>query len=137
MTFDVSTVWKGPVQKQIVVETSVTGGSCGWHGQSDVEYVIFAETGPNGKLRTSSCSGNEVLAQSAAPSELGRGTAPSSTATVESKTTIAPKTQLKTPSDSRVHSPTTATTTLPKEKTSFIAWLRAKIQVIFSSWFAM
>jgi len=165
MVFEVSEIWKGPTQRYITVESSTAGGSCGWSAQKGVEYVIYANAKQDGKFTTSSCSGNEVLAQSTIRSELGNGTIPSAS-TVPSRTEVenvvrtveaasnassslkpsAEAANTKTePAVQKV--PTSVSkkneTTMPPATAAtetqkgepFISWLFSEIRSLFSRWF--
>lgn len=75
VTFQVSEVWKGPVEDTIVVTTGMGGGDCGSGFVMDEEYLVFAYgTGPYG---TSMCSRTALLSAATEDlEELGEGEIP-------------------------------------------------------------
>lgn len=59
VTFDVSTTWKGPQHKTLVIKTAAQGASCGYPFKEGNEYLVYAneEYGvENGKLTANLCS---------------------------------------------------------------------------------
>jgi hypothetical protein len=75
VTFQVYTVWKGPVHDTLVVTTARGGASCGYPFSRDSEYLVYArgtesflETGICSRTRLLSAAGEDLVA-------LGRGTA--------------------------------------------------------------
>ncbi len=76
--FEVSTVWKGDVARDMEVVTQPTGGACGYPFEVDVSYVVYASGSAAGDdLSASICSRTGPLAQAGEDlSALGRGYAP-------------------------------------------------------------
>jgi len=55
VTFQVSKVWKGPVQKEIQVKTAVGGATCGYYFEEGKEYLVYANE-YEGSLHSGLCS---------------------------------------------------------------------------------
>jgi len=72
VTFEVDTSWKGVRTKQVVVQTAMSGASCGYESfEVGRKYVVFA-TGPMEQLETGLCTRTAPLESSAAlTAELG------------------------------------------------------------------
>ena len=167
MTFEVSEIWKGPIQNQITVESNMWSASCGWNAEPGVMYVIYANQKDDGKFRTGSCSGNEKLEESTIRTAVGDGTIPPQSVSpsqtppqnvVPSKqppsvvpsavvtnptatnTNAEPKIVTTTSSMSLENKPVTPeiTPTVESQKsTSFISWIVTGIRTFFSIWFTI
>lgn len=81
LRFDVSTVFKGRVYAEQVVQTAIDSAGCGIEAQPGSTWIIFATESSAGtgdhqitRLTTTSCSGN--LPGAVSPLELGRGQPP-------------------------------------------------------------
>lgn len=73
VTFDVSTLWKGPDDKTLVVTTARSVASCGYGFRKDQEYMVYAR-GEEDALRTGICSRTTSLANAQVDLErLGEG----------------------------------------------------------------
>ncbi|BBI34978.1 hypothetical protein KCTCHS21_43770 [Cohnella abietis] len=61
VTFEVQTVWKGQIENKTVVNTAVSGASCGYTGFAlGAEYVVYAY-GNADKLETGMCERTKLL----------------------------------------------------------------------------
>ncbi|MDY6877744.1 MAG: hypothetical protein SWK90_16300 [Chloroflexota bacterium] len=60
VTFQVSTVWKGPVYNTLVVTTARGGASCGYEFKPGQEYLVYAR-GAETALAVSLCSRTRLL----------------------------------------------------------------------------
>ncbi|MGI0082397.1 MAG: hypothetical protein ACREAG_03720 [Nitrosopumilaceae archaeon] len=40
--FDVQRVWKGPIEKTIIVSTAISSASCGYEFQEGETYLVYA-----------------------------------------------------------------------------------------------
>lgn len=56
--FVVAEVFKGPSTGRIAVHTALHSGACGVDFIANVEYLVFASGGPDGRLYTNLCAGN-------------------------------------------------------------------------------
>jgi hypothetical protein len=76
VTFQVYTVWKGPVCGTIIVTTAYSEVSCGYEFQEGEEYLVYAH-GSVDNLEVSLCSRTRLLAGASQElSELGDGLVP-------------------------------------------------------------
>ena len=74
--FEVSKIWKGKLEQQIVVTTSGSSASCGYSFQKGAEYLVYASA-QEAKLQTGLCSGTKPLSQAQADlAVLGTGETP-------------------------------------------------------------
>ena len=74
--FNVDTVWKGTVDKNIDLTTPPTGGSCGFAFVEGEEYIVYAYEGAeqSENLSVSICSRTALLAEAQADIDaLGKG----------------------------------------------------------------
>ncbi len=60
VTFQVYTVWKGPVNQTITITTSRSGASCGYTFEKGGEYLVYAD-GTENSLAVSLCSRTQHL----------------------------------------------------------------------------
>lgn len=80
VTFNVSTVWKGPASRILAVQTASSGASCGYGFVLPEEYLVYAY-GAGDDLEVSLCSRTRPLADAAEDlAELGAGEVPASSA---------------------------------------------------------
>lgn len=76
VTFEVSKVWKGKLEKQQVVLTSGSSASCGYNFEKGKEYLVYAN-GQGTQLQTGLCSGTTLLTNAQRDlAVLGRGKTP-------------------------------------------------------------
>jgi len=61
VTFQIYTVWKGPVHQTIPITTSRSGASCGYTFEMGGEYIVYAN-GTEDSLVVSLCSRTQPLA---------------------------------------------------------------------------
>lgn len=55
-SFTVTSVWKGPVATQTVVQTGVGGGDCGYNFATGQSYLVYADRGAGTRFATGICS---------------------------------------------------------------------------------
>jgi hypothetical protein len=55
VTFQVTRIWKGPLENSLVVETARDSASCGYEFEPARDYLVYAYAGENG-LQVSLCS---------------------------------------------------------------------------------
>lgn len=60
VAFQVSTVWKGPVQNSLVVTTAISGASCGYEFSEGQRYFVYAG-GSENHLRVSLCTRTRLV----------------------------------------------------------------------------
>ena len=60
VTFQVFTVWKGPVNKTITITTARSGASCGYTFEMGAEYLVYAD-GSENSLAVGLCSRTQPL----------------------------------------------------------------------------
>ena len=78
VTFQVGTVWKGPLDETLLASTAAAGASCGFSFQEGHDYIVYAR-GEESDLRVSLCSRTGSLSRAAEDlKQLGEGRAPSS-----------------------------------------------------------
>jgi len=76
VTFDVERSWKGVTEKTVVVETSSSGGLCGYGFKESEKYLVYAHD-VSGSLQTTICSRTVLLANAQEDlGALGSGTVP-------------------------------------------------------------
>ena len=76
---EVSTVWKGDVDRDMYVTTPPTGGSCGFAFEEGREYILYAHDSPydDGGYSVSICSRTALLSEAQADLDaLGEGSPP-------------------------------------------------------------
>ena len=76
---EVSTVWKGDVDRDMHVTTPPTGGSCGFAFEEGREYILYAHDSPydDGGYSVSICSRTALLSEAQADLDaLGEGSPP-------------------------------------------------------------
>lgn len=74
--FEVSKVWKGKVEQQLVVTTPASEASCGYSFQEGEEYLVYAYA-QEAELQTNLCSGTKPLSEAQADlAVLGEGETP-------------------------------------------------------------
>ena len=74
VTFDVERSWKGVTEKTVVVETSSSGGLCGYGFKESEKYLVYAHD-VSGSLQTGICSRTVLLANAQEDLDaLGSGT---------------------------------------------------------------
>lgn len=65
--FEISQIWKGGSESQIIIHTGSGGGDCGYHFEEDKEYLVYAHPstmyGDKELLVTIICDRTNVLAQ--------------------------------------------------------------------------
>jgi hypothetical protein len=74
---EVLDAWKGISAGVVEVWTGTGGGDCGYRFSAGRDHLIFAHGGADGSLTTGSCSGNELLTDTATSTtllQLGPGT---------------------------------------------------------------
>jgi hypothetical protein len=77
--FEVSKVWKGQSNRQLVVMTSGNSASCGYSFQKGQEYLVYASN-QGTQLQTGLCSGTQPLSSARTDlAVLGRGKTPTPT----------------------------------------------------------
>jgi hypothetical protein len=77
--FQVETVWKGDNKTQIIVQTAMSGASCGIHFIKGSKYIVYAQSdeGSDNVLRTNICTRtSQWRADLEDLSVLGEGTSP-------------------------------------------------------------
>ena len=76
--FNVSTVWKGPLNQTIYINSGADGASCGLAFTEGVEYIVYAyHSGRRGGLGTGLCTRTTGLSGAMEDlAGLGQGTAP-------------------------------------------------------------
>jgi hypothetical protein len=76
ITFQVSTVWKGPAYKTLVVQSARDSASCGFPFEPGQEYIVYAR-GSETHLLVSLCSRTQPLADAGEDiGQLGQGITP-------------------------------------------------------------
>jgi len=86
--FDISEIWKGGSQSQIIIHTGGGGGDCGYHFEEGKDYLVYASQstmyGDKAHLVTIICDRTNVLAQAHEDlSKLGEGKAPTEKVNLE------------------------------------------------------
>jgi hypothetical protein len=76
VTFSAVHLYRGEIAADVVVETGLGGGDCGFHFETGESYLVFAWKEENGRLTTSICSGTELLEDAGTDLRLLRGEAP-------------------------------------------------------------
>ena len=77
ITFEVSSVWKGPVKKRLTVFTGRGGGDCGIPFAVGGRYLVYADSSAGTLLYTSIWTRTNLLASASSDLvALGKGTAP-------------------------------------------------------------
>ncbi|HIW34531.1 MAG TPA: hypothetical protein IAA29_17285 [Candidatus Paenibacillus intestinavium] len=65
--FEVSEIWKGGSESQIIIHTGGGGGDCGYHFEEDKEYLVYANLsdmyGDKEQLVSIMCDRTNILAQ--------------------------------------------------------------------------
>ena len=80
VSLNVSTVWKGPSYKTLVLTTALSDVSCGYSFEQGGQYLVYAY-GPADKLETGLCTGTKLLSNGQTDlAVLGAGTAPTNEA---------------------------------------------------------
>ncbi len=78
VTFQVGTMWKGPLDKTLMASTAASGASCGFRFQEGYDYIVYA-WGEESDLWAGLCSRTGSLSHAAEDlKQLGEGRAPSS-----------------------------------------------------------
>ncbi|MBA3533204.1 MAG: hypothetical protein H0T73_14890 [Ardenticatenales bacterium] len=76
VTFEVSQVWKGPVEPVMTIRTAASSASCGYTFEEGQEYVVYGRA-VDGWLEASLCSRTAPLANAAEDiAALGEGQIP-------------------------------------------------------------
>jgi hypothetical protein len=86
--FEVSHIWKGGSESQIIIHTGLGGGDCGYHFENGKEYLVYAHPstmyGDKELLITIICDRTNVLAQAQEDSAiLGEGKVPTEQVNLE------------------------------------------------------
>jgi hypothetical protein len=96
--FEVTDVWKGAVDRRVIVTTSRNGASCGYSFQVGERYLVYASS-QSTELRASLCSRTNHLAQ--AQNDLvvlGAGAQPAPSAAIDTATGLSlPVKNISTP----------------------------------------
>src|ERR1700722_10234289 len=75
-TFNVETVYRGEIEKEVDVITGMSDGDCGYHFQIGERYLVYAFVSEQTKrLGTSSCARTRPLSEASADLEFFRGIA--------------------------------------------------------------
>jgi hypothetical protein len=88
--FEVSEIWKGRSESQIIIHTGSSGADCGYHFEEDKEYLVYANPstmyGDKELLVTIICDRTKVLAQAQEDlAILGEGKAPTEQVNIEAE----------------------------------------------------
>ncbi len=76
VTFQVGTVWKGPLDKTLMASTAISGASCGFRFQEGHDYIVYA-WGEESDLRVGLCSRTGSLSHAGEDlKQLGEGRSP-------------------------------------------------------------
>lgn len=92
--FDVSQIWKGGPESQIIIYTGSGGGDCGYHFEKGKEYLVYAKQstmyGNKDQLVTIMCDRTNILAQAQDDlTILGVGNVPTELVNFEEKSSSA------------------------------------------------
>jgi hypothetical protein len=76
VTFSAVHLYRGEITADVVIETGLGGGDCGFHFETGESYLVFAWKEENGRLTTNICSGTGLLEDAGTDLRLLRGQAP-------------------------------------------------------------
>jgi hypothetical protein len=76
VTFSAVHLYRGEITRDVVIETGVSGGDCGYYFEPGESYLVFAWKEESGNLSTSICSGTKPLEDAGTALRFLRGEAP-------------------------------------------------------------